>query len=319
MIKKYGIPALVILVLVGISLSNIIRVDGDTHTAAYKGSTLCKMCHQNTHKELVEAYLKTGHPKAFQKADAEGAIVADFSSNPVFTKDKVAYVLGKGIKQQAFLDANLQVLPAIWDVKTKKWKPTQAVDGATQCIGCHVTGYNAETKAYVEAGVGCESCHGPGGDHVSNATAKGSILKLTELPRDRQTMICGGCHSKGKDLSGKFAFPIGFKPGDDLAKFFVDAKPTTPGLNQQYSEHITSTHYTKLTMTCTTCHDPHNQSGIAHELRKPVNEQCLGCHAAKIKDMATHAPNAAADATCATCHMPYGEHIFKKLEKKEGS
>jgi len=51
MIKKYGIPALVILVLVGIGLSNIIRVDGDTHTAAYKGSTLCKMCHQNTHKE----------------------------------------------------------------------------------------------------------------------------------------------------------------------------------------------------------------------------------------------------------------------------
>ena len=93
-------------------------VVGDAHTAAYKGSTQCKMCHKLMNKNLVAGYEATVHPKALQKPDAEGAIAADFANNPMFTKDKVAYVLGKGVSQQAYMDANYQVLPALWDVKT---------------------------------------------------------------------------------------------------------------------------------------------------------------------------------------------------------
>lgn len=286
-----------------------VMVTGDVRTAEYKGTTTCKMCHKVMHQKLVESYEKVAHPMAMQKADAPGAIVGDFASNPIFTQDKVAYALGRGRNEQAYLDANYQVLPAVWDVKGKKWKPTAAADGTTQCIGCHTTNYDPVKKAYTEMGVGCEACHGPGGDHT--AGDQNAIVKLKTMDKAKQSMVCGQCHSRGKDPSGKYAHPVAFRPGDDLTQAFVDAKPTAPGRNQQYSEHAMSKHAAAGTM-CTDCHDPHNTAGIKAQLRKPENELCLSCHAEKIKDLATHAPTAPEGATCASCHMMYGQHSFAK-------
>lgn len=279
--------------------------------ATYTGTAKCKMCHGMKHKEIVEGYFKSPHPKAMQKADAENAIIGDFSSAP-FTKDKVAFTLGRGTdrNEQAYLDANFQVLPATWDVKGKTWKPTAAADGSTQCIGCHATGYDVEKKTFTEPGVGCEACHGPGSDHVAKPTKETAFIPSTLSPK-LQAEVCGSCHSAGKDTSGKCAFPTGFKPGDDLTKSFVDAKPAGPGRNQQYSEFLQSKH-NEVGLTCTSCHENHNLSGLPGQLKKPVAEGCLTCHASKIKDLKTHAPSAAADATCATCHMPGGQHRFKK-------
>ena len=304
--KKYAIiiGSLAIVAL----LANL--VTGDVHTATYVGKAKCLMCHKLMHKQIVESYEKVGHPKAMQKADAEGAIVADFADNPAFTKDKVAYVLGKGVSRQAYMDANFQVLPALWDVKSKSWKPQVAADGAIQCVGCHVTNYDPTAKTFTEMGVGCEACHGPGSEHVSGD--KKAIVNPTNLDPAKKNMVCGQCHSAGKDISGKYAFPVSFRPGDDLTKFFVDAKPTASGRNQQYSEWITSKHAT-IGMGCATCHEPHGVATVAAcQLKKPVNDLCLGCHAGKIKDLATHAPSAAAGSTCATCHMPSGQHTFAK-------
>ena len=286
-------------------------VTGDVHTATYKGSALCKMCHKAMpmSKDIVAGYEATAHPKALQKADAEGAIVADFANNPVFTKDKVAFVLGKGVNQQAYMDAAFQVLPALWDVKSKSWKPQAAADGATQCVGCHVTNYDPTAKTYTEMGVGCEACHGPGSDHT--AGDKTAIVNPKNLDASKRAMVCGRCHSVGKDISGKYAFPVNFRPGDDLTKFFVDAKPTAPGRNQQYSEWLTSKH-ASMNIGCTNCHDPHGVATTGKQLKKPINDLCLGCHAGAVKDLATHAPGAAAGATCATCHMPEGQHTFAK-------
>lgn len=303
-----------IAVLIAVTVVALIcgLVTGDVRTAQYKGTNACKMCHQVMHKPIVDGYLKVAHPKAMQKADAEGAVVADFSTCTAFTKDKVAYVLGKGRNEQAFLDANFQVLPAVWDVKSKSWKPTPAVDGATQCVGCHSTGYDVEKKTFVEAGVGCEACHGPGSEHT--AGNKDAIVNLTKMDNVKKAMVCGQCHSAGKDPSGKFAHPVAFRPGDDLTKVFVDAKPTAPGRNQQYSEYLTSKHAV-IGIGCVGCHDPHNTAGIRGQLKKPVNDLCLGCHAGTVKDMATHAPGAPEGATCATCHMPGGQHTFKTATK----
>ena len=289
-------------------------VMSDVHTAEYKGSQVCVNCHKMlTSKTVVEGYLNSSHPKALQKPDDPGAIVSDFSKNPAFKQDKVAYVLGKGDREQDYMDANYQVLPAKWDVKAKAWKPRQAADGATQCVGCHVTNYEPVKKTYTQMGVGCESCHGPGGDHTSTMN-KAKIVNPKNLDMANRNMVCGQCHSAGKDISGKYAFPVGFRPSDDLTKFFVDAKPTAPGMNQEYSEFITSKHASNG-LGCTTCHNPHGATANPHMLVKPINDLCLGCHAAKIKDMKTHAPNAAADATCATCHMENGVHTFKKPVK----
>lgn len=283
-------------------------VVGDVHSAPYKTSAVCMMCHKGMSKAIVEGYAKSPHAKAMQKADVAGAIVGDFSSNTAFKKEVVAYVLGTGRHEQAYLDANYQVLPATWDVKSKSWKPAESVDGATQCVGCHTTGYDPAAKSSAQMGVGCEACHGPGGDHVGSPK-KTTIVNPKNLTSAQQAMVCGQCHSAGKDTSGQYACPVGFRPGDDLAKSFVDAQPTTAGRNQQYSEYITSRH-AQIGLTCIACHDPHNTSDNEAQLKKPVMQLCMGCHGA-VKDLATHAPNAPAGATCATCHMPDGRHTFK--------
>lgn len=306
--------ALVVLALFG--LTALAQDAWDIHKAAYKGYAICKMCHQNMEvsKAFVPLFDKTSHPKAMQKASAEGAIVGDFATNSAFTKDKVAWVLGKGRNKQAYLDANFQVLPAMWYVKEKQWKPTTACDGPTMCIGCHTTGFDCTTKKYQEEGVTCEACHGPGTDHAGKMGNKAFIVNPKNLDKAKEGMVCGQCHSVGKDTAGKTAFACGFRPGDDLTKFFVDGKPTMPGNNQQYSEFVTSKH-SQVGLNCVTCHDPHTAASGKSQLKKPVNDLCLGCHAGTIKDMKTHAPQAAADATCASCHMPEGQHTFKKPTK----
>ncbi|MHB1458176.1 MAG: cytochrome c3 family protein [Armatimonadota bacterium] len=313
--KVICIVSLAFLVIGGFALI----VHGDVHTAQYKTSTVCAMCHKATNKVIVESYLVSPHSKAMRKADAENAIVGDFSTNTAFTKDKVAFVLGSGRRQQAYLDADYKVLPAEWDVKTKAWVPTETVDGSAQCIGCHQTGYNPTTKTAAQMGVGCEACHGPGSEHMAAGDRKATIVNPKNLDPAKQSMVCGQCHSLGHNLvtvedkpaPGKLAFPIGFKPGDDLAKCMLDAKPTTAGRNSQYSEFITSNH-SKMGVSCTTCHDPHDTTTNPAQLKKPVNELCMDCHKEKIVDMVTHAPSAPADATCATCHMPNGRHTFTK-------
>ncbi len=311
--RVFVFSSVAIVVLAIFGLTALAQDAWDVHKAAYKGYAMCKMCHQNLEKgkAFVPLFDKTSHPKAMQKASAEGAIVGDFASNSAFTKDKVAWVLGKGRNKQAYLDANFKVLPAMWYVKEKQWKPTTECDGTTLCISCHTTGFDPATKKFLAEGVQCESCHGPGSDHMANKT---SIVNPAKLDKAKQAMVCGQCHSSGKDPSGKFAHPVGFMPGDDLTKFLVDAKPTMPGNNQQYSEFITSKH-AQVGVNCETCHDPHTVASGKSQLKKPVNDLCLGCHAGKVTDMKTHAPQAAADATCASCHMPEGQHNFKKATK----
>ena len=71
------------------------------------------------------------------------------------------------------------------------------------CYACHTTGYgkggfvNHEATPHL-ADVGCESCHGPGGDHVANGDAA-SIGKP-----DMKT--CEGCHDASRVRS------LGYKP-----------------------------------------------------------------------------------------------------------
>lgn len=277
--------------------------------ATYKGSKLCKMCHNQKHPAIVAGVDKIAHPKSMQDATKNpAAIVAVCDANSPVKKEQIKYILGAGKGAQAYIGADMKTLPAEWNVKEKKWVTTASVDAKTQCVGCHVTGYDTTKATWAEEGVTCEACHGPGSAHMTDPTKIVNPKKLTG--DDKQAMVCGQCHSKGTDTTKTHAFPTTYKPGDDLAQAFIDAKPTTAGRNQQYSEWKMSKHAT-AGAGCVKCHEPHGVNTTQpNQLPKPVNELCLGCHAGK--DMKTHAPSAAADATCATCHMRQGKHSFAK-------
>lgn len=282
----------------------------------YAGNRLCVACHKRTEAAIVEGYQKTAHAQAMQ-AVADATIVADFANAP-FDRAKIAYVLCRGRHEQAYLDADLKVLPGIWSVDRKAWLPQEAVDAATECLGCHTVGFNPETRTWVEMGVGCESCHGPGKTHTTakKEDRKSTILNSANFEPKVQAMTCGQCHSRGRDKSGKYAFPHGYVPGGDLAAAFDDAKPAEAGRNQQFSDLMQSPKHWDNGVVCEKCHDPHGDTAQPYQLRLPINETCLQCHADKIKSLAEHVAakgkTAPENATCATCHMPEGRHLFDK-------
>ena len=83
------------------------------------------------------------------------------------------------------------------------------------CLACHTTGFGRPggfpREGVVEshtdlARVGCESCHGPGGEHVKQGAAKiGSIVSLGDKCDSCVILkICGSCHDEANDPGFEF-------------------------------------------------------------------------------------------------------------------
>jgi predicted CXXCH cytochrome family protein len=310
--------SLMIAAAVGVLLLSIVSqtLRADVLTATYKENKWCIACHKGKNAALVAGWQKSGHAKAFWKVgqEKEGEkIVAQITPGGPIDRSKIAGVLGAGIRRQAYLDSNLKVLPAEWMTDTKSFHAIPAAVAATDCIACHVTAYNPAAKTWLEPGVSCQMCHGPGSEHMSASAEnkKTTIVRPQTLTPQQRADICGQCHSVGKDTSGKYAFPAGFRPGMALATKFVDAKPTKHAAQQQYSELIQSPGHWKNGVVCDSCHDPHDTTGLPNQLKKPVNDLCLGCHKGKIAGT-QHEDENLQKTTCAVCHMPDGSHFFRK-------
>jgi peroxiredoxin len=87
--------------------------------------------------------------------------------------------------------------------------------GKSECLTCHTTafgrpgGFPKEAKPADHADlarVGCESCHGPGGDHVGPDAARvGTIVSLTDKCDSCVILqICGSCHDQANDPGFEF-------------------------------------------------------------------------------------------------------------------
>jgi peroxiredoxin len=83
------------------------------------------------------------------------------------------------------------------------------------CLLCHTTGYGrdgglsegADANTHPDlARVGCESCHGPGSDHIAEGAKRiGSILSLGDKCDSCVILqICGTCHDEANDPDFEF-------------------------------------------------------------------------------------------------------------------
>jgi hypothetical protein len=112
----------IILILLGCLAIGRNAGAGAPEGAKYVGSKLCIACHKGTHAEAVAGWAQSAHPRALWPVDAADdthVVAADFSQNAPFARDRIAFVLGSGVKQQAYLDKDLKVLPGRWLVKEK--------------------------------------------------------------------------------------------------------------------------------------------------------------------------------------------------------
>lgn len=283
----------------------------------YVGSDTCALCHGAKHEEFQE----TWHARILRPASEE-TIVADFASadpDLTFTVDDVEYVVGGQFSQRYLteVDGELYVLPAQWNVSPGEWVPYHPEDWLDRpysryCAGCHTTGFDAETETWVEAGVQCEACHGPGSEHVALAGERAAIVNPALEEFQAQTEICGQCHSRGTDPTGVYEFPIDFQPGgplklDDAFIAATDEEHFWPdgssrAHHQEYLDWKKSPH--EAGVSCVFCHVSHSHGETAHQTRWVGNHRCLICHEEK-RDLKAHVPYMQTQsAFCTDCHMP---------------
>lgn len=279
---------------------------------SYAGSNSCQTCHA----DIFDQWKRTPHARMTRKLED----VENHSEIPVeelgIPREEVAWVLGSHYVYRFVAEASgtLVVLPKIWDKKDKKWLPVTDYGWKNrywlkQCAGCHTTGFSSENDSFVESGVGCESCHGPGLNHTRTGS-KEFITSLKTISFDRREMICESCHTSGLDNSGEYHFPVGFKPGDDLEKFYSGLTPKPGQSPENFSgdesyqdrrrqwDFLKSRLFLASGLTCDYCQNFRSYDTKGGSKYLSHDEYCLTCHT----DRLDH-PEESPGTNCTACHQ----------------
>ncbi|MHB8782949.1 MAG: multiheme c-type cytochrome [Desulfobacteria bacterium] len=288
---------------------------------AFVGSEKCASCHQIQYK----GWVKTFHSTVVGDAKKDPSVIlADMSDPDVpFRKEDVWFTIG-GHWDQRYLTKigdDFYILPRLWSVQSKKWRPYstygwQKRPYSKYCIGCHSVGFDPKTREVVEHSVGCESCHGAGAAHAAKP-GKGNIVNPKRLIEDRAEDICASCHVRGKDLSGEYFFPIGWKPGDALSKFYTpleknEGESTHDAIHRLWDKWR-SDRESQSRSRCEVC-------GI-HQNVKPQGSQvsvdaiCMSCHEYDEKKLLRHTRHKTpASAGCSDCHQQKDPDVNENKE-----
>jgi predicted CXXCH cytochrome family protein len=237
----------------------------------------------------------------------------------------------------------------------------------TMCAGCHLTGWerykdNATGEFLVRAvddaggelnidddpapdeiNIGCESCHGPGSEHVANAGRSRYIVNPKYLSAERSSVVCGRCHDRRQgyggpiegytqalDEAGRMARP-GISRHELITRYTDPVKkgPTMRGPgredniwpddihsnkpHQQYADFLKSKMYRnpRLLVACSDCHDMHGSTPYArfvlHDPGNSASPLCQRCHPVDVlshMDAKLNARMKGQLTRCIDCHMP---------------
>jgi predicted CXXCH cytochrome family protein len=334
----------------------------------YAGTRECRSCHRSYASDHAESphgmtLIEIAEAEEDDDIDLEDVVLGDFEAGEEvrtttfadgetrpFTLDDVFFTLGAGRHYQAYVtevdDGVYRVLPAQWSTIDETWVPLPvegewaedpAYDFNSQCAGCHTTQFNAAELEWEETGVQCETCHGPGLEHVELADDAGGSISEEEYEAlssainfGLDSQVCGQCHVRGVNEETGLPVPVGYLPGDNLigAETFTPYDTSVESVwyatghasepNMQYNEWLLSSHTNAL------------ESAQASEYFEAA---CLQCHSvAQIRaeylvdegwvDDDEFDPLSLLDThgfgiTCASCHNPHEEDNAVYLREEE--
>ncbi len=249
----------------------------------------------------------------------------------------------------------LQVLPVAYDVRRNEWFDTTAsavrhftdrTDEAldwrdrpltfnTSCYGCHVsqlsTNYDLGTDSYhtvwAEPGINCETCHGPGAEHVRvcREAPEGrppddiKIIRTAPFTAEQTNSMCAPCHAKMIPLTPSFMPGERYFDHYDLVTlehpdFYPDGRDL--GENYTFTLWRMSPCAKSGQLDCNHCHTSSGRYRFAGER---TNEACLPCHEEHVTKSAEHSHHERGTEgdTCVACHMPMTE--FARMRRSDHS
>ena len=220
--------------------------------------------------------------------------------------------------------------------KSSEWPPSRTLgvmaekQNCQQCHGSQIrTAFSSDKgkyiSSYTDLSINCESCHGPGKEHVNLMQYGKSIIQgytgiksLKTLSKQESVEVCAQCHalkdmikpgySPGKDFQDYFSTKFAMLGGNP---FYPDGRIKAFGYQQN---HVFSDCFINGSMTCVDCHNPHSNE-YQDVNRIPLkgkfdNGQCTSCHMAKASNIVEHTfhKQESEGSLCTSCHMPFTQH-----------
>ncbi|PLX91018.1 MAG: hypothetical protein C0619_08390 [Desulfuromonas sp.] len=261
----------------------------------YVGSDQCFSCHEGKFND----WQASGHPWKLRKM--EKARYSKLPLPPGYSWDDISYVIGGANKKARFIDNDGYIVTTAKDGSEAKTQ-YNLQDGSWsfyhkgekkpyKCGPCHMTNYSKDGNqdgkpgmigTWSEDGIGCEECHGAGGDHIRKPSKENIAIQSS-------AESCGKCHQRG-----------GMGPEPPAKGGFIRH-------HEQINELKAGVH---KELDCITCHDPHKRAILA-------KDNCAKCHADVAK---TYAENihGKQGTRCVECHMPKASKSAIKVASYTG-
>jgi predicted CXXCH cytochrome family protein len=296
------------------------------------GSQACRPCHS----AIVNSYEQTPMARSSGPIEAISLTPANFtaagqryqiSKNQLSFKEAgseiivpISFFIGSGAAGRSFLfdrDRYLFELPVTWYARKNMWDASPGYEGERgvklnraiepSCLFCHSsqvrpifgTQNRYGDKPFLEGGVSCERCHGPGSQHARDPLASRMVNPAKLAPTLRDS-VCSQCHLTGDARIEQPGRRIQeFQAGELLSSYVTYFVRRRSGADLKVTSHVEKLAASECKrvsgdgLWCGTCHDPHANSDSERTSAK-TQRACLSCHPAAHRQ----------EEICASCHMP---------------
>lgn len=269
----------------------------------------------------------------------------DSSGNVLVSHSKeIRVAIGSGKRGKTYLSSDSGLLfqsPITWYSTTKRWDLAPGYANRNlhferrithECVMCHVGRIHIGNgdvdrfgdPPFLEFGIGCESCHGPGKEHISFRRISQSpepqfgvadpIINPSMLSIERREAVCNQCHLPTSQRILRYGRShTDFRPGDSLHDIWVTLIRTTgvdeSGATEAVS-HVPQMHSSRCyqasngRLGCNSCHTPHRVP-LESEKTAFYRDKCLKCHNAQERQCTeAEGIRQISNDSCIECHMP---------------
>jgi predicted CXXCH cytochrome family protein len=284
-------------------------------------------------ESMEQVNFAQGHAEYEVSRGEDGSLYLTVRTPDGVAQRRFDYFIGSGHTGRSYLsnlDGFLFEAPASYYSSTSDWRISpgyhrgddvqllRSIEAA--CLNCHASRIRPvqgtlnrfATPAFLENGVSCERCHGPGESHIAamrsgSARAGSAIVNPAKLDPVKRDSICQQCHLAGEVRIAK-SENRQWHPGERFSDYVVTFVRADAAAAMQVNSHVERLALSKCArasgakLWCGSCHDVHSTPGASERIAW-YRQRCLNCHE-QHPCSAPAATQAASADNCIGCHMP---------------